>query len=81
MALFRSSNQAVSDESEDYDLSTPEEILRRRRHKRAVAFLFVLGLLGVGIAWGGKPAYRGIRAWQARRIAGEAWRAMDVSDC
>lgn len=78
MALFRSPNRQTLDEAEDYDLSTPEEIARRRRRKRVALWLVLLALLGVGASLGGRPAYRAIRDWQARRVAGEAQRDMDA---
>lgn len=78
MATFRSSNRQIPDEVENYDLSTPEEIGRRRRRKRVVAWLAVLALAGVGASLGGHPAYRAIRDWQARRTAREARSAMEA---
>ncbi len=78
MAFSRSSNRQTPVEAEDYDLTTPEEIARRRRRKRTVAILAALILLGAGGFFGGRPAYRAVRDWQARRAAAEAQRDMDA---
>ncbi len=78
MALFRSSHRQTSDEIEAYDLSTPEEIARRRRRKRLTVWGVLLVLLGTGATFGGKPAYRAIRDWQARRAAHGAQLAIDA---
>ena len=78
MPLFRTPNRPAPDESEDYDLATPEEIGRRRRRKRLAMLAVVMVGLGVGVSLGGRPAYRAVRGWQARRVAGDARRAMDA---
>ena len=80
MALFRSPNRTLPDDGEDYDLATPEEIARRRNRRRALVGLLLVGLLAAGVWVGGKPGYRAVRAWQARRVAGEAQRAMDAGE-
>ena len=78
MAFSRSPNRQTPVEAEDYDLTTPEEIARRRRRKRTAAILAALVLLGAGGFFGGRPAYRAVRDWQARRAAAEAQRDMDA---
>ncbi len=78
MALFRSPNRQTLAGTEDYDLTTPEEIGRRRRRQRTVVTLVVLTLLAVGGFFGWRPAYRAVRDWQARRAAAAAQRAMDA---
>ncbi len=78
MALFRSPHRPTPAETEAYDLSTPEEVARRRRRKRTAVSLVALTLLGVGVYLGWHPAYRAGRDWQARRAAAEARRAMDA---
>ncbi len=65
-------------ETDDYDLSTPEEVVRRRRRKRIIIGLIGLTLLAVAVSLGWYPAYRGVRDWQARRAADEARRDMDA---
>ena len=78
MALFRSPHRQAPDEAEAYDLSTPEETARHRRHKRLAVWGVLLVLAGVGVTLGSRPTYRAIRDWQARRAAQEAQRDMDA---
>jgi len=51
---------------------TYEEFMERRKRRLLRVYLPVLLTLGLLIYFGGKPAYRATRAWQARRAAREA---------
>src|SRR5476649_922734 len=51
---------------------TYEEFMERRKQRILRFYLPGLVTVALLIYFGGKPAYRGVRAWQARRVAGEA---------
>src|SRR5258708_30426773 len=51
---------------------TYEEFMERRRRRILRIYLPALVTLVLLIYFGGKPAYRGVRGWQARRAAREA---------
>ncbi len=51
---------------------TYEEFMERRKRRILRIYLPVLLTLALLVFFGGKPAYRGVRAWQARRVAREA---------
>src|SRR4051794_3785913 len=64
-------------EIEGRDLTFEEHSqLRRRRWLRV--YLPILLVLGLAIGFGGRPAWRAIKAFQSRRIAAEASALMEA---
>ncbi len=48
------------------------EFIARRRRRLAGKILLIVGAIALVVFLGGKPVYRAIKAWQARRLAREA---------
>ena len=61
----------------EYSFLTPEEIAFRRRVRRALWILLVLAIIGIACWFGTYPTIHAVKAWQARRVAGQALAAID----
>jgi Tfp pilus assembly protein PilF len=66
--------------ADDFMLTEEELRLRTRKRKRLVIALGLLGVLGLGAIFGGRPALHGIKAWQARRHARTAFALLEKED-
>jgi tetratricopeptide (TPR) repeat protein len=66
--------------ADDFMLTEEELRLRTRKRKRLVIALVLLGVLGLGAIFGGRPALHGIKAWQARRHARTAFALLEKED-
>src|SRR6476619_6145363 len=62
----------------DIMLTAAERAARYRRRRRLIIVLVLMLVLVLGAAFGGKPAMRAVKAWQARRHAATAFALLDT---
>src|SRR3954454_7079633 len=61
----------------DFMLTDAEMALRQRKRRRLVIVAIALLVLVLGAFFGGRPVSHGIKAWQSRRHASEAFSLME----
>ena len=71
------SSRAIAKKKDDFDLTPPEEIRARRIRRFVLLGALIACLLGVAIYFGARPVGGAIKAWQSRRLAGEAFALME----
>ena len=61
----------------DIMLTEAERAARYRRRRRLIIVLVLVLVLVLGAVFGGKPAMRAVKAWQARRHAATAFALLE----